>query len=242
MITLDGPGVQRGTIAFIQPVQKTVLIKRNLRCSRVKLREGPIHVKTLYDPARSFRKLVGDHQQSLTTLLKSKLMEQNDSESKSYLTFKLGDEEFGAHVSQVLNILEMTRITDVPQSPEYMKGVINLRGSVLPVIDTRIKFGLAETQYTQNTCIVVMDIDFEGETLNLGAIVDEVLSVVEIQQDQVEPPPSLGSQYHSEFIDGMAKVDDHFVMLIDMQKVLNSDELAGIAETSRHQAAEEPEN
>jgi purine-binding chemotaxis protein CheW len=160
-------------------------------------------------------------------------MTEQKEESNSYLTFKLGEEEFGAHVSQVLNILEMTKITEVPKTPDYMKGVINLRGTVLPIIDTRIKFGLPETEYTNNTCIVVMDLDLNGDTLHIGAIVDEVLSVIEIEQDQIEPPPSIGNKYKSEFIFGMAKVQEEFVMLLDMQKVLDSDEMAEITQATQ---------
>ena len=160
-------------------------------------------------------------------------MTEQKEESNSYLTFKIGEEEFGAHVTQILNILEMTKITEVPKTPDYMKGVINLRGTVLPIIDTRIKFGLPETEYTNNTCIVVMDLDLNGETVHIGAIVDEVLSVIEIEQDQIEPPPSLGNQYKSEFIFGMAKVQEEFVMLLDMQKVLDSDEMAEITQATQ---------
>jgi len=162
-------------------------------------------------------------------------MEQKKQATNSYLTFKLGGEEFGAHVSQVLNILEMTKITEVPKSPEYMKGVINLRGMVLPVIDTRIKFGMPETEYTNNTCIIVMDIDDGNDTVHIGAIVDEVLSVIEIEESQIEPPPGIGSKYKSEFIYGMAKIEENFVMLLDMQKVLNAEELSEITDKSEAQ-------
>jgi purine-binding chemotaxis protein CheW len=168
-------------------------------------------------------------------------MNENAAESNSYLTFKLGDEEFGAHVGQVLNILEMTNITQVPKTPEYMKGVINLRGSVLPVIDTRIKFGLPETEYTSNTCIVVMDLNLNGDIVNIGAIVDEVLSVIEIEDHQIEPPPGIGDQYRSEFIYGMAKVDEKFIMLLDMQKVLSNQEMADISSKAQKQHAEAQE-
>jgi len=169
-------------------------------------------------------------------------MEQNNNQTNSYLTFKLGEEEFGAHVSQVLNILEMTKITEVPKTPEYMKGVINLRGMVLPVIDTRTKFRMPETEYTNNTCIIVMDIENGNDTIHIGAIVDEVVSVIEIEENQIEPPPSIGNKYKSEFIYGMAKVDDNFIMLIDMQKVISADELTEItdktgAETEKADAA-----
>jgi purine-binding chemotaxis protein CheW len=166
------------------------------------------------------------------------LMDAQNQETESYLTFKLGEEEFGVHVSQVLNILEMTRITDVPKTPDYMKGVINLRGMVLPVIDTRVKFGMPEAEYTHNTCIVVMDIDMDEDTIHVGAIVDEVLSVVEIEKSQIEPPPSLGNQYKSDFISGMAKLEEQFVMLLDMKKVFSEDEIAGLAETTKQEPAE----
>lgn len=163
-------------------------------------------------------------------------MKEKKEESNSYLTFKLGDEVFGAHVSQVLNILEMTKITGVPKAPDYMKGVINLRGMVLPVIDTRIKFGLPETDYTNNTCIVVMDLELDGDTVHIGSIVDEVVSVIEIEEDQIEPPPSLGNQYRSEFIYGMAKEDEEFIMLLDMQKVLSSKEIADLADQTKQES------
>jgi purine-binding chemotaxis protein CheW len=161
-------------------------------------------------------------------------MEQkNEEHTKSYLTFKLGEEEFGAHVSQVLNILDMTKVTEVPKSPEYMKGVINLRGTVLPIIDTRIKFRMTETEYTTNTCIIVMDLELDGEPVNIGAIVDEVVSVVDIEESQVEPPPSIGNKYKSEFITGMAKIEERFVMLLDMHNVLNDQEINDLTEVSK---------
>ena len=147
----------------------------------------------------------------------------------SYLTFKLGDEEFAAHVSKVLNILELTKITEVPKAPNYMTGVINLRGSVLPVIDTRIKFGMTPTEFSASTCIVVMDIDLEGESVHVGALVDSVQAVIEIEPNQIMPPPSLGNKYRSEFIEGVANVNDTFVMILNMDEVFSSEELMDLA-------------
>lgn len=151
----------------------------------------------------------------------------NGSESKinSYLTFKLGEEEFAAHVGKVLNILEMTKITEVPKSPNYMKGVINLRGSVLPVIDTRIKFGMTPTEYTPNTCIVVMDIEMDGDSIHVGALVDSVQAVLEIDDAQILPPPSIGHKYRSEFIDGVANINETFIMILNMDEVFSSEEM-----------------
>jgi len=148
----------------------------------------------------------------------------------SYLSFKLGKEEFALHVSKVLNILEMTRITEVPKAPVYMKGVINLRGMVLPVIDTRLKFGLTETVSTEKTCIVVMELKLENDKVFVGALVDEVLAVLELEENQIQSPPSIGSKYKSEFIYGMAKHDDSFIMLLDMEKAFSDDEIIELKE------------
>lgn len=165
---------------------------------------------------------------------------ENKNQIKSYLTFKLGNEEFAAHVSKVLNILEMTPITKVPKAPDYMKGVINLRGAVLPVIDTRIKFGMPETEYTNNTCIIVLDIDVDGESVHIGAIVDSVQAVLEIDNSQIMPLPTLGSRYKSEFIIGMAKVEERFIIILNMDAIFSVDEITSIVD-SNQSVAEEPD-
>ena len=152
----------------------------------------------------------------------------------SYLSFKLGDETFAANVSKVLNILEMTKITKVPKAPEYMKGVINLRGTVLPLIDTRIKFGLTATEFTANTCILVLDITIENDSLHIGALVDGVSEVLEIEPQQIMPPPNSGSKFHSQFIMGMYKAsEEQFIMILDMDKVFSTDELLEVHETAK---------
>lgn len=148
----------------------------------------------------------------------------------SYLSFNLGDEVFAVNVSKVLNILEMLKITEVPKSPEYMKGVINLRGTVLPVVDTRIKFGMTPTEYTNNTCIVVMEIEMDNDTVQVGALVDSVQAVMELEDSEIQPPPSIGSKYKSEFIYGMVKVDEKFIMLLDMEKVFSAEEVIMVKE------------
>lgn len=152
---------------------------------------------------------------------------ENSQKINSYLSFNLGGEVFAAHVSNVLNILEMTRITKVPRAPEYMKGVINLRGTVLPVVDTRIKFGMSAIDITANTCILVLEVDVNGDTLMVGGMVDAVQEVLEIEPTQILPPPNIGSKFRSQFINGMYKLnDEQFIMLLDMNKVFSADELA----------------
>jgi purine-binding chemotaxis protein CheW len=163
---------------------------------------------------------------------KGGLMNENLSTLTSYLSFKLGEETFAANVSKVLNILEMTKITKVPKAPDYMKGVINLRGTVLPLVDTRIKFGLTPTEFTANTCILVLDIVIGEESLQVGGLVDAVQEVLEIEPHQILPPPNIGSKYHSEFILGMFKAtEDQFIMILDMDKVFTVEELLQVAET-----------
>jgi purine-binding chemotaxis protein CheW len=149
-----------------------------------------------------------------------------------YLSFRLGDELFAANVDKVLEILEVAKITKVPKSPDYMRGVINLRGSVLPVIDTRVKFEMQQTEDTINTCIMVLNIRMDNETLVLGALVDAVQEVLEIDQEQIKPAPSIGSKYKSEFIDGMVKINEEFIMLLNMDRVFSSDELIIVKEST----------
>ena len=153
---------------------------------------------------------------------------QTISKTNSYLTFKIGEEEFGAHVSKVLNILELQKITEIPKAPDYMKGVINLRGMVLPVIDTRIKFDMEPTEITDDTCIVVMDLKMDDELIHIGALVDSVVAVHEIDESQIDETPSIGNTYKSEFITGVAKIDENFIMILDLIKLFTSDELSDL--------------
>jgi purine-binding chemotaxis protein CheW len=148
----------------------------------------------------------------------------------SYLSFQLGDEMFAADVSKVLEILEMRTITKVPRSPSYMRGVINLRGSVLPVLDTRIKFGLETREDTVDTCIVVLSVMMEGEPLTLGALVDSVQEVLELSESDIGAPPTIGSKFNPEYLYGMVKMNERFIMVLNVDKVFSADELAYVAE------------
>jgi purine-binding chemotaxis protein CheW len=153
---------------------------------------------------------------------------QNEETKRSYLSFKVGTEFFATNVSCVLNILEITKITRVPKSPKFLKGVINLRGNVLPVLDTRIKFGLKETEYTTNTCILILEIKIKNEKVQLGAIVDSVSAVLELADEQIQPAPSLGTSYKTNILKGFTKVDDEFIMIIDPDKVFADEEIIDI--------------
>ncbi len=143
----------------------------------------------------------------------------------SYLTFRIGDELFASHVNHVLKILEMQQLTEVPKAPEFMKGVLNYRGNVLPVIDTRLKFGMPETLLTHHTCILVLSVELDDEEVEVGAIVDEVLNVIRYDTAAITPAPGLGSRYKSDFIEGVMKVQNQFVMLLNMNTVFSTEDI-----------------
>ncbi len=151
------------------------------------------------------------------------------TESIQYLTFKLADEIFALDVAKVREILEVTTITKVPQTPDFMRGVINLRGSVVPVVDMRLKFGMSMTEQTVNTCIIVVEINLDGDSLVLGALADSVQEVVEMEAESIEPAPHIGTKLNTDFIRGMGKIDDHFVMILDIDKIFSSAELSDLA-------------
>lgn len=147
------------------------------------------------------------------------------SDIKSFLTFRLGNEVFACHVNKLLSILEIPEITSIPGSPKYMKGIIDLRGKVLPVIDTKTKLNMPAIEFTKDTCIVVMDINLDNDNLLVGILVDAVLEVMEFDQEKILPPPNLGSKYHSEFISGIVRKDEKFIMLVDIDTVFSLDEI-----------------
>jgi purine-binding chemotaxis protein CheW len=151
-----------------------------------------------------------------------------ETKMNSFLSFKIGSEVFAADVKNVLNILEMTKITKVPKAPVYMKGVINLRGAVLPVIDSRIKFGVEETEITSNTCIIVLELHLGSEPVIVGAIVDSVKEVLEITDNEILAPPSIGTNFRSDYLKGMAHSADGFIMLLDAEKVFASEEIVDL--------------
>ncbi len=152
-----------------------------------------------------------------------------ENKMNSFLSFKIGSETFAANVKNVLNILEMTKITKVPKAPTYMKGVINLRGTVLPVIDSRIKFGVEETEITSNTCIIVLELHVGSEPIMIGTIVDSVKEVLELNDADILPPPSIGTNFRTEYLKGMAQTGDGFIMILDAEKVFASEEIVDLS-------------
>ncbi len=148
--------------------------------------------------------------------------------TNSYLTFQLGDERFAVHVSKLLNILELIPITKVPKSQEFLKGVINLRGSVLGVIDIKMKFDFPITEYTKETCILVLQVLMDEDITEVGAIVDSVHDVIEIEEKEILPPLSVGIKFKSEFVTGVISFNDKFIMVLDIDKIFSIDQVKGI--------------
>jgi purine-binding chemotaxis protein CheW len=146
--------------------------------------------------------------------------------SRQYVTFGLGEELFGVEVTRAREILDLTPVTKVPQTPDYLLGVINLRGQVVPVVDLRVKLGLPRQDATRDSCIIVMEVQVDGELLTVGGLADSVREVMELRDDAIEPPPRLGAKLNTEFIAGMGKVDDQFLILLDINRVFSSEELA----------------
>ncbi len=147
------------------------------------------------------------------------------SKNESYLTFKLGNEVFGASVKHVLEIIEVPRITQVPKAPKFMRGVVNLRGKVLPVVDTRVKFGMKTTKDTVDTCIVVLTIQTETQEIILGALVDAIDAVLEINHQDIQAPPVYETGYNSDLLTGMFKREENFILILDFRKVFSNAEI-----------------
>ncbi|MEJ2690898.1 MAG: chemotaxis protein CheW [Deltaproteobacteria bacterium] len=149
-------------------------------------------------------------------------------ETGQYLTFKLDEEYFTVNVHNVREILECIKITKMPDAPPFMRGIINVRGSVIPVIDLRLKFGMTETTPKSTTRIIVLEIARENGNLVIGALADSVKEVIELTAGQIEPPPDTGTRWKKEYITGVGKYNDEFIMLLDIGKLFSFEELSSL--------------
>ena len=150
------------------------------------------------------------------------------TEIRQYLTFKLDSEVFALDVATVREVLDFTNLTRIPRTPEFMRGVINLRGSVVPVVDLRLAFGMSATEKTVNTCVIVVEVTLEGETTIMGALADSVEEVIDLEPEQVQPAPKIGTSIKTDFIRGMGKRDTRFLMILDIDRVFSADQLGGL--------------
>jgi purine-binding chemotaxis protein CheW len=163
----------------------------------------------------------------------SQTADRGHNREGKYLTFGLGSEEYGLEILKVKEIIGVMNITSVPQTPKYVKGVINLRGKVIPVIDLRLKFGMDAMEYNDRTCIIVVDIAGKvGKTTVMGIVVDSVSEVLNIKGEEIEDTPTFGVSLETDYILGMAKVKGGVKILLDINKVLTTD--VGVAESMVH--------
>lgn len=160
-------------------------------------------------------------------LMRQAIAKTAEKEGK-YLTFSLAGEEYGISILKIKEIIGMMTITSVPRTPEFVKGVINLRGKVIPVIDLRLRFGIDASEYTERTCIIVVEIISETATVIIGIVVDSVSEVLNIKEEEIEEAPSFGSTLEIDYILGMAKIGENVKILIDINRVLTLDEVNAI--------------
>jgi len=178
--------------------------------------------------------LVKSTHQALAIKTGSKAVTQIAAEEKQYLTFMLGNEMFSIGILCIKEIIWYADLTEVPMMPSCIRGVINLRGAVVPVMDLSNRFGKPSTPVTKSTCIVILEVETqtEGEHQNMGVVVDSVQEVLEIPVSEIEPAPNFGTQIRSELIEGIAKVNGKFVILLNVNRVLSSEELGQIGQVA----------
>jgi len=159
------------------------------------------------------------------------------ADQEQYLTFVVGGDEFAVAVLRVREIIEYETVTHVPSTPAWIRGVINLRGSVVPVVDLGLKFGLAPSPVTRRTCIVMVDTELDGQRAAMGVVADAVSQVIELGPGDIEAPPSFGTRVRVDFLRGMGKLDGRFVLILDIDRVLSARELLLASEASVAAAA-----
>lgn len=164
--------------------------------------------------------------------------EKGNVGTTQYLTFTLGDEVFALDIGKVREVLDFTGITRVPQTPAFMSGVINLRGNVVPVVDMRLKFGMSPSERSVNTCVIITEVSLDGECTVIGAMADSVQEVLDLEPSQIEPPPRIGAKLRTDFIKGMGKYNDNFIIILNIDKVFTTDEMSEVMDQNLNAACE----
>lgn len=149
--------------------------------------------------------------------------------SKQFLTFKL-EEQFAINVGHVLEVLEYSKITRLPNTPVFMSGVINNRGMVVPIINLRIKFNMEDREASADTSFVIIEINNDDESINVGLLVDSVQEVITFENEQIEPPPRIGMPLDTQYIQGIGKMNDDFIIILNIEKILSSEEIIQLRE------------
>ncbi|VAX37814.1 Positive regulator of CheA protein activity (CheW) [hydrothermal vent metagenome] len=164
----------------------------------------------------------------------------NEANENKFLSFRIGKEEFGVEILRVREIIGVIDVTPLPQTPDYVKGVINLRGKIIPVIELRTKFGLDAKEYTEETCIIVVEVSDGGEEhFHMGVIVDSVSEVLDIHRDHIEPAPRFGNSLNTSYIFGMGKVNNQVLILLDIDRVMTFCDLSSLAEVANSDTSKE---
>jgi len=161
-------------------------------------------------------------------------MENTGMDTNQYLTFNLGKENFALGIEQVNEIIDYKAITVLPRMSDFLRGVIDLRGMILPIIDLRVLLNLGKTEQTQDTCIIVSELKLEEKSLTMGVMVDAVQAVIELEQENISPPTKIGSRLNSEYVKGIADYTDGFLMILDINRVLSRDEVSLVEEAAKN--------
>ncbi len=156
------------------------------------------------------------------------MVEQTVSETSQYLTYTLADELYAFDIAKVREVLDFTTITRVPNMPAFMRGVINLRGTAVPVLDLRLKFGMPQADKTVDTCVIITEVNVAGEHATIGALADSVQEVMDLGAGQIEPAPKIGTGLTTAFIKGMGRHGERFIIILDIDRVFSAEELAAL--------------
>lgn len=159
------------------------------------------------------------------------MIENTDTSQGQFLTFTLGKEIFALDIAKVREVLELTTVSEIPRTPEYMKGVINLRGHAVPVVDMRLKLGMSQITHTVDTCIIILEIAFDGEIIVMGALVDSVREVFEMSDSDIEPAPKMGASIEASYIRGMGRQGAQFIIIVDVNSIFSEEEMAAAAQS-----------
>ncbi len=151
--------------------------------------------------------------------------DSNETAQGQYLTFSLGKEIFALDIGKVREVLELTTVSEIPRTPDYMKGVINLRGHAVPVVDMRLKLGMSEIENTVDTCIIILEVRYDEDLLVMGALVDSVREVSEMLAEDIEPAPKMGASVKADYIRGMGRQGDTFIVIVDVDSIFSEEEL-----------------
>ncbi|HOT14187.1 MAG TPA: chemotaxis protein CheW [Bacteroidales bacterium] len=152
--------------------------------------------------------------------------------SNTYLSFVVGEEQFAVNVTKVLEVLQKQTITKVPNAPDFIKGIINFRGEVVPVFEMRVKFNLAERDETKGYVIIILDLQSGEETIRIGAIADKVRDVITLNDSDIKPVPAMNKDFNTEFLQGIVKLNDKFILLLNVDKVFTSNQLQQLHDSS----------